>query len=268
MTYRISDAARLVGIPATTLRYYEDIGLVERPARGGNGYRAYDADDVARLRFITAAKSLGIPLADVADLVRAYDVEDCSTVAHQVVEAVELRLAEAQARVAELVALAAQLQDVAARLRTAPAAGPCGEGCPCSAAGAEPAVDRRTLVPLTARPAGPDALVMAHATDGAGPAIACSLDAASTADRVEQWRALLASAVRREPLAGGVAVVLPTSAPLAAEAARLAAAEQACCAFFTFDLRLTTGEVRLEVRAPDDAADVVAALFGTAVQPS
>lgn len=40
MTYRIAEVAELVGVPATTLRYYEDIGLVEAPARGANGYRA------------------------------------------------------------------------------------------------------------------------------------------------------------------------------------------------------------------------------------
>ena len=42
---------------------------------------------------------------------------------------------------------------------------------------------------------------------------------------------------------------------LVAEVARLAAAEQDCCTFFTFTLPMTTGQVRLEVQAPDDAAD-------------
>ncbi len=180
MTYRIAEAAELVGVPATTLRYYEDIGLVERPARGGNGYRTYDDVDLARLRFITATKNLGIPLADVAELVKAYDVEDCSTVAHQVVEMVAQRLAETQTRIGELVALAAQLQTVSARLAEPPAAGPCGDGCPCATAAPAPLADRRTFVPLMRGPAAaPDE-----------PVVACSLDAGSVPNRISDWQAL------------------------------------------------------------------------------
>jgi len=108
MSYRIAEAASLVGVAPTTLRYYEDIGLLAAPARGSNGYRAYDEDDVARLRFVTAVKNLGIPLSDVRELVAAYGVEDCSTVAHHVVETVAARLTETQERIGELVALAAQ----------------------------------------------------------------------------------------------------------------------------------------------------------------
>ena len=111
MTYRIAEAADLVGVPATTLRYYEDIGLMPAPGRRANGYRVYEERDLARLRFISATKNLGIPLADVKALAAAYDVEDCSSVAHQVVELVAARLAETQDRIGELVALAGQLQD-------------------------------------------------------------------------------------------------------------------------------------------------------------
>lgn len=254
MSYRIAEVAELVGVPATTLRYYEDIGLVDQPARGSNGYRSYDDADLARLRFITATKNLGIPLADVAELVKAYDVEDCSVVAHHVVEMVAVRLAETQARIGELVALAAQLQTVSARLASAPTSGPCGDGCPCATAAPEPLADRRTFVPLTRAPvvAAPDV-----------PVIACSLEAGSVPDRISDWQALVARSVSREPIDGGVALQFAASPALVAEVARLAAAEQDCCTFFTFTLTMTTGQVRLEVQAPQDAADVVAAMFGT-----
>ena len=46
------------------------------------------------------------------------------------------------------------------------------------------------------------------------------------------------------------------------ELARLAAAEQECCSFFDFTVRLASGRTALEVRAPADAQDVVASLFG------
>jgi hypothetical protein len=47
-----------------------------------------------------------------------------------------------------------------------------------------------------------------------------------------------------------------------ADLARLAAAEQKCCRFFSFDLTVDDRGVGLEVRAPDGAEDLVAALFG------
>ncbi|MBO3101194.1 MerR family transcriptional regulator [Cellulomonas fengjieae] len=255
MGYRIAEVAELVGVPATTLRYYEDIGLLERPARGGNGYRTYDDADVARLRFLSAARNLGIPLADVADLMTAYDVEDCATVAHQMVEMVATRLAETRTRIGDLVALAAHLQSVDARLADAPTAGGCGEGCPCATAAPAPLTDRRTRVPLTRGPAVPAPDV---------PVIACSLDAGSMADRVSDWQALAGRAVRRDQIPGGVALQFAPSPELAQEVARLAAAEQSCCGFFTFTVRLAVGELRLEVGAPDEAADLVTALFGAA----
>ncbi|WP_199421640.1 MerR family transcriptional regulator [Actinotalea solisilvae] len=242
-------------MPTTTLRYYEDIGLVEAPARGRNGYRTYDDADIARLRFINATKNLGIPLSDVAELARAYDVEDCSSVAHQVVEMVAERLTETQARIGELVALAAQLQTVSARLAGAPTAGVCGADCPCATAAPAPLAARRTFVPLTRSPA---------LQDQSATPIACSLDAGAVTDRVSEWQSLVRRASSREPISGGMALTFAVSAGLAAEITLLAAAEQDCCSFFTFTVRLTTGEIRLEVQAPADAADVVAAMFGTA----
>lgn len=254
MTYRIAEVAELVGVPTTTLRYYEDIGLVDPPARGDNGYRTYSDADVERLRFVAATKSIGLPLTDVAELVKAYGVQDCSVVAHELVEMVAARLAQTQTRIGELVALAADLQTVAARLADAPTAGPCGPTCPCATASSSPAEPVRTFVELTRAP-GPRA-------EAPTTPVACSLGAADVPERVAQWRALTARAVTREPVPGGVALTFDASAELAGEIARLAAAEQGCCQFLTFTVRLTPGLVRLEVEAPADAADVVAAMFG------
>lgn len=259
MRYRIAEAAEIVGVPATTLRYYEDIGLIDQPARGANGYRSYDDADLARLRFVTATKNLGIPLTDVAELVRAFDVEDCSTVAHQVVETVAVRLAETQDRIGELTALADRLREVSGRLAAAPAARPCDAGCPCATAAPDRLADRRTLIPL-----GPRASTTAAVPPPDGLVVACSLDGAATGERVARWRALAARATRRDPVEGGLALVLPSAPGLVTEAAGLAAAEQECCPFLAFTLRLVPDELRLEVRGPAHAAGLVEELVGTA----
>jgi hypothetical protein len=53
---------------------------------------------------------------------------------------------------------------------------------------------------------------------------------------------------------------------LTVELARLAAAEYACCSFFTFTLTIGPAGVRLTVTAPPDAQPLVTALFGTATE--
>ena len=56
------------GVPAKTIRYYEDIGLIPPALRSDNGYRQYRADDVERLRFIQRARKLGFSVKDVGNL--------------------------------------------------------------------------------------------------------------------------------------------------------------------------------------------------------
>ena len=93
------------------------------------------------------------------------------------------------------------------------------------------------------------------------PIIACSLPTVEQQNRVEQWRRLLTTAVRREPIDGGIRIVLPME--VAAQVVILAADEHQCCPFFDFTLHLTDGRLAFEVRAPAQAADLVADLFGS-----
>ncbi len=92
--------------------------------------------------------------------------------------------------------------------------------------------------------------------------IACTLEGAGQAERLDQWRRLLARADRRERVEGGLRFQLP--ATLAGPAAELAAAEQRCCAFFAFTLRLADGGLALEVRAPAEALSLLTEVFGPA----
>ena len=59
----IGEVARHTGVPAKTIRYYEDIELV-KPARAGNGYRDYSEADIHRLRFLQRSRSLGFTIED------------------------------------------------------------------------------------------------------------------------------------------------------------------------------------------------------------
>ena len=60
----IGEVAREAGVAATTLRYYEQIGLVPAPARLG-GQRRYDGAILARLEVIRLCKSAGFALEEI-----------------------------------------------------------------------------------------------------------------------------------------------------------------------------------------------------------
>ena len=70
----IGKAAALVGVSTRTLRYYEQLGMVQPSARSSGGARRYSADDVARLQRIRELQSLmGFNLSDIQLILGAED---------------------------------------------------------------------------------------------------------------------------------------------------------------------------------------------------
>ncbi len=63
--YTIGQLARRVGMPTSTLRYYEKVGLLEPSGRTEAGYRIYDADAEQILTFIHRAQRIGFSLSDI-----------------------------------------------------------------------------------------------------------------------------------------------------------------------------------------------------------
>lgn len=70
---QIGELGRRAGVAAKTIRYYEEIGLLEEPTRAANGYRDYDETAVDRLRFIRDAQATGLSLAEIASLLEMRD---------------------------------------------------------------------------------------------------------------------------------------------------------------------------------------------------
>ncbi|MCZ2495782.1 MerR family transcriptional regulator [Xylophilus sp. Kf1] len=101
---RIGEAARLSGVGAANIRYYEKEGLLPAQARNQASYRLYGPDDVHRLRFIRLCRAmdmsldevrklLGLDLTDKADCLRARETLD-DHLAHVRDRLVELRSLE------------------------------------------------------------------------------------------------------------------------------------------------------------------------------
>lgn len=68
----IGDVAKASGLPAKTIRYYEDIALVT-PKREMNGYRVFSDTDLHKLKFLARARALGFAIEDCRVLLALYE---------------------------------------------------------------------------------------------------------------------------------------------------------------------------------------------------
>lgn len=105
----IGEAAESSGLPAKTIRYYEDIGLVVADRRG-NGYRDYAEEHVHKLRFIQRARSLGFTVDECRNLLSLY--EDRNRASAEVKQLAEARLADIDLKIAELRGMRAALSEL------------------------------------------------------------------------------------------------------------------------------------------------------------
>lgn len=258
-TYRISELGALTGFTPTTLRYYEEAGILASPARTPTGYRIYGDRDVERLRLVARAKDLGCRLDEIRDLVEAWDADECAPVRHRLRSLVDAKIDQIERHVDGQLRFAAQLRATAAALRSRPVDGPCDDTCGCASASpppgttGTPATEARTSVPVDLLPRRP-APVQAP--------VACALEGSEVDARIDAWRDALRDAGRREAIPGGLRLtVAPASL---ADITALAAAEQGCCPFFAFAITLDGRGAALEVTAPADGQPILHDLFGTA----
>lgn len=98
----ISDAATHSGLPAKTIRYYEDIGLVS-PKRSNNGYRAFEQSDLHKLEFLARARALGFSIEDCRSLLELYD--DTSRASSDVKRIAQFNLDQIDQKLADLHAM-------------------------------------------------------------------------------------------------------------------------------------------------------------------
>ena len=104
---RIGQLGEAVGVDTPTIRFYESVGLLPKPARRPSGYRDYDQSDVERLRFVRQARTLDLPLDDIREVLA---LRERGEVPCQYVHEVIVREAEAiEERIGQLVTLRVEL---------------------------------------------------------------------------------------------------------------------------------------------------------------
>ena len=68
----IGEIADQTGLPAKTIRYYEEIGLIQ-PARDSNGYRVFAQNAAHKLAFLGRARALGFSIEECRKLMALYE---------------------------------------------------------------------------------------------------------------------------------------------------------------------------------------------------
>jgi DNA-binding transcriptional MerR regulator len=99
-TYTIGQLARVSEVKASTIRYYNRIGILHPEGRTASNYRLYDEEALGRLRFIRASQATGFTLEDITVLLRLRD--GTSSICEDVQVLIEERLSDLERRMADL----------------------------------------------------------------------------------------------------------------------------------------------------------------------
>ena len=113
----IGELSRRTGVNVETVRYYERIGLLAKPARSAGGYRLYGLADVQRLSFVRRSRELGFSLDEIRTLLNLSRGEkSCDQVRAITVH----HAAEIRRKITDLRRLERALTAMAALCETAP----------------------------------------------------------------------------------------------------------------------------------------------------
>ncbi len=108
---KIGQVAAVSGLPIKTIRYYEDIGLLEPSVeRSESGYRLFEESVLSRLTFIKRTKSLGLSLREIGEILSIRDQGKlpCQEVKHKLNNKVQ----EMTDQIEALENLKAELQEI------------------------------------------------------------------------------------------------------------------------------------------------------------
>ena len=105
----IKDVSAKVGLPAKTIRYYEDIGLIT-PDRAANGYRDFSNAHLHKLTFLARARGLGFSVDDCRNLLALW--EDQSRASADVRVIAKEHLTEIEEKIAGLQDMASTLSNL------------------------------------------------------------------------------------------------------------------------------------------------------------
>lgn len=106
----IGQASRRSGFSIKTLRFYERRGLLAPSTRSAGGYRLFTEADLRRLEFVRQAKTLGLTLNEIQELMKATRERTCAMTRPLLLRALDRRISETSRQIEALTQLRRTLQ--------------------------------------------------------------------------------------------------------------------------------------------------------------
>ena len=117
--YRIGEIGKLLDLSTRTIRYYEEIGLLNTVKRIEGGRRIFTDEDLRRLRFIKKLKLLGLSLGEMAELENHYNRHRTNKkVLPKVADLLRRHSTEIESRLNELGKLKKEINDYLAHIES------------------------------------------------------------------------------------------------------------------------------------------------------
>ncbi|GJE37594.1 Cu(I)-responsive transcriptional regulator [Methylobacterium persicinum] len=111
-TVTVGEAARLTGVSAKMIRWYEARGLLPPAPRSASGYRRYGEAEIRTLHFVRRARDLGFDVEAIAELLALWSDRDRPSAAVKAIA--RTRIAELRRRITALEGMARSLERLAA----------------------------------------------------------------------------------------------------------------------------------------------------------
>ncbi len=108
---KIGELAKTSNTPIETIRYYEKIGLLNKPERTASGYRMYSNEYIEGLKFIKRAKHVGFSIKEIQDLLYLRH-EKHSKTCHDVKDFASKKLVDIEEKISELTNIKNALENI------------------------------------------------------------------------------------------------------------------------------------------------------------
>lgn len=108
----IGDVAKSLGLTTRTLRYWEEVGIIESVERTDGGTRGYTPYYVRRIKFIMKLKDLGLTIKEMQDLYIAYgDAKQTEKMIPRLIEVLDMHINKVDEKMAKLASLRKEIVD-------------------------------------------------------------------------------------------------------------------------------------------------------------
>lgn len=113
----IGDLAKSMGLTTRTLRYWEEVGIIESAQRADGATRGYNPYYVRRIRFILKLKELGLTIREMQDLYTAYgEAKETTRMIPRLIEILDQHISKVDEKMAQLASLRKEVVEYRQRM--------------------------------------------------------------------------------------------------------------------------------------------------------